>query len=414
MELAESLLGDVIGAQRQVGADPAERCATHRRRAFAAERAGHPESALDSLAEAARLAVERESALIAVDRTRMLEKLGRYRSALVTTARALRACPPSDVSAHLRLARATIRNFQGQWSECLDLSRSLLRDLEHSEDRALLAQAHLLAEWCCTSLGLPDRVEHERAALAILTELDDSIGLANLFLNRGESAWRESRAQDAVADFRRSSERYERAGDVLGAALADNNLAEVLTLQFHLDAAKALLVRARRVTQAANYPLGTLITASGLARVAAWQGRLEDALSLQCEALSGFRDLGADDMVVDSLIRLVEIHVLSGDVPAALASAAEASRGLAHLGAVPVLPATLARLTGRAMVLDDRESEARGAFQKALDLASEDGFAYEMALASMGLGRVDSDEARVVEAIAQLMELGVEAAPPGS
>ncbi len=61
---------------------------------------------------------------------------------------------------------------------------------------------------------------------------------------------------DAVADFQTSSDHYERAGDVLGAALADNNLAEVLTLQFHLDAAEELLTRARRVTQAANYPHG--------------------------------------------------------------------------------------------------------------------------------------------------------------
>ena len=56
MEIAESLLGDVIGAQRQVGSDPAACCATHRRLAFAAERAGHPEHALDALAQAAPLA----------------------------------------------------------------------------------------------------------------------------------------------------------------------------------------------------------------------------------------------------------------------------------------------------------------------------------------------------------------------
>ena len=44
---------------------------------------------------------------------------------------------------------------------------------------------------------------------------------------------------DAVADFRLSSDYYERAGDVLGAALTDNNLAEILTLQFHLEAAES-------------------------------------------------------------------------------------------------------------------------------------------------------------------------------
>ena len=414
MELAESLLGDVIGAQRQIDTDPAERCATYRRLAFASERAGHPESALDSLAQATRLAVERERALIAVDRTRMLEKLGRYRSALVTTARALRACPAPDVSAHLRLARATIRNFQGQWSECLESCRTLLRDFQHSEDHRMLAQAHLLAEWCCTCLGLAERAEHERAALELLTELDDSIGLANLFLNRGVSAWGECRALDAVADFRTSSERYERAGDVLGAVLADNNLAEILTLQFHLDAAKALLVRARRVTQAADYRHGTLTTISGLSRIAAWRGEIAEALALQLEALKGFRDLRADDLVVDSLVRLVEIHVVSGDAPAALSAAAEASKAMVHLGTMPVVPATLARLKARAMVLAGREAEARDEFQRALELATADGFVYEIALASMGLGRLDGDGERVSAALVQLNDLGVEAPPPGS
>ena len=414
MEIAESLLRDVIGAQRQVGAAPADCSASQRRLAYAAERAGHPDAALEALAQASRSADPRERGLIAVDRTRMLEKLGRYRSALVTTSRALRSGPDSDISAHLRLARATIRNFQGQWNECLESCRTLLRDFQHSDDHRLLAQAHLLAEWCCTCLGLAERAEHESAALALLAELDDSIGLANLFLNRGVSAWGECRALDAVADFRRSSERYERAGDVLGAALADNNLAEILTLQFRLDDASALLLRAQRVTLAANYPLGTLITMSGLARIAAWQGRTAEALTLQFEALRGFKELGADDMVVDSLVRLVEIHVISGDAAAAVAVAAEASKALARLGRMPVLPATLARLTARSMLLDGRDAEARVSFEKALDLATAEGFTYEVALASMGIGRVDGDETRVAEALRQLGQLGVVAAPPGS
>ncbi len=414
MEIAESLLRDVIGAQRQVGADPAQSSGTQRRLAYAAERAGHPELALDALAQAARVVDDRERALIAVDRTRMLEKLGRYRSALVTTARALRSCPDPDVAGHLRLARASIRNYLGQWAVCLQLTLTLLQDFEQSEDRALLAQAHLLAEWCCDNLGLPERARHERAAMSLLSELDDSIGLANLFLNRGVSAWRECRALDAVADFRASSERYQRAGDVLGAAVVDNNLAEILTLQSHLDEAEELLLRARRLLQAANYPLGTLAANSGLSRIASWRGAKSEALELQSEALSGFRELGADDYVVDSLVRLVEIHVVAGDAASALDAADQAAKALAKLGPIPVVPATLARLTARALLLAGRTAEARNAFQAALSLAQADGFIYEAALSSIGVGRIDGDDTCVRNAFAQLRELGVEAPPPGS
>ena len=44
---------DVVAAQRQIGVDAAAVCATYRRLAVAAERAGHPESALDALVQAA-------------------------------------------------------------------------------------------------------------------------------------------------------------------------------------------------------------------------------------------------------------------------------------------------------------------------------------------------------------------------
>ncbi|MEY2415020.1 MAG: hypothetical protein QOH53_354, partial [Ilumatobacteraceae bacterium] len=115
MEIAESLLTGVVLAQREVGADRLERCAIQRRLAHAAERAGHPGPALEALSEAARLADERDRAVIAEDRSRLLEKSGRYRAALVTTSRALKSCVDPDVSGHLRLSRATIRNRLGQW-----------------------------------------------------------------------------------------------------------------------------------------------------------------------------------------------------------------------------------------------------------------------------------------------------------
>jgi class 3 adenylate cyclase/tetratricopeptide (TPR) repeat protein len=414
METAESLLRDVVSALRELGAAPEECRAAYRRLAFVAERAGHPEASLDALSAAARSADERERCVIAVDRARMQEILGQYSAALATTARAIKVCPDELVAGHLRLSRANIHNFQGRWNECLDVCRSLLEDFAGSDDARLLARAHVLAEWCCTCLGLPERADHEQSALRILTELDDSIGLGNLFLSRGISAWQECRAPDALAHFRTSSEHYRRAGDVLGTALADNNVAEILTLQFRLDAAEALLVPARRVTQAANYPHGTMTTISGLSRVAAWRGHIAEALDLQEQALRGFRDLRAADLVADSLVRLAEVHVIAGDAPAALATVKKARDALADLRDVPVLPATIARLEARALLLSGRQPEARRLFETAFALATADEFTYEIALASLGLARIDGDEPRAAEALAQLSELGVLAPPPGS
>jgi class 3 adenylate cyclase/tetratricopeptide (TPR) repeat protein len=416
MEIAESLLEDVVVGQRRLGVENSVRCATQRRLAFAAERAGHPETALEALGDAARLANERERALVAVDRSRLLEKLGRYRAGLTLTARALKTCTDPDVAASLKLARAAVYNFRGQFRACLDTCESVLDDATHTENRRLIAQAHLLAEWCCASLGLPERSAHERAALALLVELGDSIGLANLHLNRGETAWLESRVGDALDDFAKSSEYYLRAGDVVGAALADNNMAEILTLQHRLDEAEALLENARRVLQAANYPLGTVITTSGLSRIAAWRGETREALRLQTDALGDFRLLGAEDYVMESLVRLVEIHVLEAEAAAAAAldAAAEARRVLEGSGDVPVLPGTLSRLEARARRLSGDVVGARSLLQQALDAVSRDGFDYEVALATLAIGRMDGDDDVVEDALGRLRALGVVRPPPGS
>jgi tetratricopeptide (TPR) repeat protein len=404
----------VADAQRRMRVDEAERRATLRRLSMAAERAGHPEVALRALDEARRHASSHERASIAVDRARVLEKLGRYRTALGATTRAIRDCPDPELTNHLVLAQATLRNFQGRWRECLALARRIIDDRTRQPTPRVSAQAHLLAEWCCTALGLPERSEHAEAAFALLTELDDSIGLANLLLNRGESAWRENRPADAIADFRASSERYARAGDVIGAALADNNLGEILTLQFRLSEAQPLLENARRVTLAAGYPHGTLATTSGLARIEAWSGRTDEALRLQHIALTGFTELGADDFVADSLVRLVEIHLLSGDPSSALAAAEQAATSLRRLGDVRVLPATLARLHGRASLALGDAGAARERFERALELATADGMVYEHALAALGMARVDRDEGAAAVALERLAQLGVLAPPPGS
>ncbi len=413
MEVAEWLLVGVIESQRKVRAGRDVRMATYRQLAMAAERGGHPQSALDALKQASRLAATTERATLAVARARILEKLGRYRAALVLTARALSMCTDDAARGHLLLTRASIHNFRGDWAHCLQLAKALLNDPIAKADPRLCAQAHLLAEWCCTELRLPGGGEHGGAAEQLLIELDDSIGLANLYLNRGVSAWREFRTAEALAELRASSDRYQRAGDVIGAALADNNVGEILTVQFQLEAAESLLKPARRVLAAADYPYGLFCAISGLSRIALWRGDIVDAQRMQSEALEGFRQLGADDLVADSLLRMVEIHVIAGDAPAALTAADEAASALDHLGDVPVLPANLARLRAQALVLSGRPDEARDQFERGRALADPDGSPYEYALAQIGLGRVDDDQTLIDDGMARLALLDVLSPPPG-
>ncbi len=411
MEVAEELLTAVVPAQVTISAEPAERYAVHRSLATAAERAGHLEVSLEALVVARMLSEGDERARIAVERARVLEKLGRYRSALLVTARALKEHPDWSVARELLLARASVRGYLGDWNECLRITADLLAGGEQLDPR-LRAQAHLLSEWCCSCLGLPERGVHEEAALELLTELDDALGLGNALLNRGVSAWSEWRVEQAIADFRASSEHYVRAGDVVGAALVDNNLAEILTVQFRLDQAEELLRNTRRVLRAANYKLGEIGTLSGLSRIAAWRGDPAAALELQSNALEGFRSLAADEYVLDSLVRLVEIHALAGDADAALEAADSAEAMLRKLGSVPVVPVTLDRLRGRVLIDLDRHDEATASLQRALSLATDDEYPYEIALCSFMLGRLDGDEQRVEQARQALHDLGIPDVPP--
>ena len=410
MEVAEQLLRDVATAEHTMGAPPDRRRATLQRLAVAAERAGDLDVAATALRDASHLADVALRPAIAVDRARVLEKLGRYRGALVVTARALRDAPPGDVRARLLLARATIRSFLGDWAGGLRLAAEVLAAAP--DDDRLRAQAHLLSEWCCSCLGLAERTTHEEAALAGFTRVGDDIGLGNLHLNRGVSAWSDSRVEDALADFRASAGHYRRAGDVVGAAMADNNIAEILTLQGRLDEAEELLQHARRVSVAADYRHGELTTISGLSRVAAWSGDVEQAAQLQATALAGFHALASDDYVVDSLLRTAEIAVLRDSPVEALAALDEAAAALAKLGDVPVVPATLARLRGRALHDAGRHDEALVALDDASRLAIDDRFTYEQALVTVLRGRLRGDPAEAHAGRELLATLGVVSIPP--
>jgi class 3 adenylate cyclase/tetratricopeptide (TPR) repeat protein len=412
METAERLLRDVVTAQRTLTADTSVRGETLRRLALAAERAGDPEVALQALEEASRLADRHERPAIASERARILEKLGRYRAALVTTARALSICDDPFTAARLQLTRASVRNFLGQWNEALQVSRTLLADPRLAAETRMLAQAHLLAAWACDCLGLPERAEHEEAAVGLLTSLDDFHGLANVLLNRGVSEWSEGRADSAADDFAASARHYRRAGDVVGAALADNNVAEVLTLQMRLDEAEEILQRAQRVLHAAGYTMGAFSTLSGRSRVAAYRRDIREALDMQQRALAGFRSLGVDDLVIDSLARLAEINVIDGATAEALANVEEATALLVKRGDRGTAEATLHRLRSRALELDGRIDDARTASVSALQVATASGTPYDIAMAELLLGRLEGDHETETRAHHRLQAMGVRQVPP--
>jgi hypothetical protein len=74
--------------------------------------------------------------------------------------------------------------------------------------------------------------------------------------------------------------------------------------------------------------------------------------------------------------------------------AEQVERDLVEIGPVAVLPATLTRLRGWASLLLGRTDEAHDRFRHALDLAREESFAYEVALALDALIATRCDSVR--------------------
>jgi len=62
----------------------------------------------------------------------------------------------------------------------------------------------------------------------------------------------------------------------------------------------------------------------------------------------------------------------------------------------------------------ERPDDAREQFARAIELSAADGFEYETVLDSIGLARVDGDDAGIVRAYARLRELDVVSLPPGT
>ncbi|MEI2654927.1 MAG: tetratricopeptide repeat protein [Microthrixaceae bacterium] len=164
--------------------------------------------------------------------------------------------------------------------------------------------------------GDDDR-DHEEQALTLLRQLDDPVGLGNLLLNRGFSQFLANRWPDADASWTESAVQYGRAGDVVGGALTDVARAEMLTYQHRLEEAERLLHRSRRILRSAGYPLGVALTASGLSRIELYRGRPGPARELLDEAMTVFEQLGAEDYVLDTRLRIAEWELLAGSPAAA-------------------------------------------------------------------------------------------------
>ena len=182
------------------------------------------------------------------------------------------------------------------------------------EALATSCNAIFLAE---AQLGRPGAESWAARALELYKELGDLQGQAATANNLGVIAFIKSRWEEALERYREAVESDRRTGRLLGAALTEANIAEVLVSQGRLDEADPLLRHALRVLRASDdaavpfveMHLGRLLTA---------RGEYEDAERLLIGVNARWSAMGIAAAVYETSIHLADCLLQAGRAGEAL------------------------------------------------------------------------------------------------
>jgi tetratricopeptide (TPR) repeat protein len=266
-------------------------------------------------------------------------------------------------------------------------------------------------------LGASPDQAYGAQALAIYEELGDLSRQATMALNLGGRAYYEARWQEALSSYERARDLYGRTGNSVSAADATFNIAELLSQQGRLEEAETLLRDVARVWRAAGDRVGVALAESELARVAYRAGRHAEALPRLERARVEFQATGAEGEARETDLRIAECLLVAHETGRALAlldPALDRARAKGELAGVRV--SRVQRLRGSGLVQEGRWQEAKEAFEESIDAGRLEGTAYEVALSLGGLARVaratgsDEAEALATESAEILARLGVVAA----
>jgi tetratricopeptide (TPR) repeat protein len=338
------------------------------------------------------------------------ERRGKYSDALRWYGRGLKALDGDDsrqaleLRAELELAYAGAKHRQGRFADAVDWASRAAEHAEAAGLRSQLAHAYQLLQIAHARLGDKDR-SFRAKALPIYEELGDLIGQARVLNDLGVEAYFEGRWDEASACYRRCRDVSERGGDVVVAATARNNEAEILSDQGRLDDARVLLEEALRVWRAAGYRVGIALATSNLGRLAARCGSFEEAHSLFDAALAQFEELGADALLAETRARVAECLVLEGRHKEATALVAS----LLDNGAGSQL-AVLERLAGYAIVQSRAPfARAKAHFDASAEAARAADAPYELALTLRAVAETGGEDSG--ESAAIFERLGVVSTP---
>ena len=324
------------------------------------------------------------------------ERLGRYSQALRWIRRAQRLLQQVDGElaarqrAQLDAWHASINVKQGRFAEAIDWCGRAVSEAELSDEKNARALAYCMLDWAYVALGSPEQATYSRRALILYEELGDLPGQAGVYNNLGMWAYFQGQWGEATELYTRAYEIRERMGDPIWAAVANENIAEILIDQGSLERAEPLVQSALRVFRSSGWREGQATATKLLGKLRSRSGRFDEALELLDAARSGFREVGASSELNETEAWIAECHLLRGENGGALSLATEALSQAEAAGGFQV--ATLKRVRAYALLRLDRTADARNAFAESLEAARARQVDYEVALSLEGLRRIDALE----------------------
>ncbi|MGI9667441.1 MAG: ATP-binding protein, partial [Acidimicrobiia bacterium] len=394
---ALNLLGDVREASGQFAAS------------LDAYRAAYRSSSADPLTRAE----------IMLKRCRARERAGDFVQALAeaTRCRKLVAGDTSDEAQRIRARShsfgAVIRAGQQKPRQALAEARSSVEFAQTINDEEALARSWVMMDWAYHILGSPEKAVYSPEALRIHERRGNFADAAGVSTNLGVFAYFSGDWNTALDYYSVGYEASVRAGNMIDAAMALLNTAEVLTNQGRFSEALAPVVEAHRIVRASEFE-------EALVFVDLLQGRIEAATGSSASASHRFQDviaspseIGVDGWRYEAGIHLADISRLAGDHDDAL-QLLDAAESEAPSEYRDLYAPFAGRIRGLTLIAQGNHEGAATVLTSAFDKAREGEQPYESATITMILAKVpnsDIDDHDYQGAEEVLRSLGVHNTP---
>ena len=271
------------------------------------------------------------SAEIAHRRARLRNEFLRRPAAAIRLLRAARADLDSadpetaGLNALLLAEEAVARERQGRMSEGLACARQAVSEAERSNNKqALLRSLDVMNVVLVFKTGGSDDLTNMERVVTLSRELGDEMKVGSALNNLGIAAALASQWDHAVDTMTLSAEAFTKAGDLVGAAIAQMNIGELQVNQGRLEEAEAMLVPARRTLESYGHGALSALAQMHLGRARAFLGDVDNGLETVRSAAATLDQAGAPIELLEGLCRVAEILVFAGRLPEAGAALAQA------------------------------------------------------------------------------------------